>query len=112
MRLPHRARALRPSTGTDAYGDPVDGALEPVGEAFAAWLQQRSSVESSSDGGRLVTAHVLYFRDVPFLLEEDDVIEVRGKRYVVDGEAYLPESPRGRSRYNRVALKSVSRGGA
>lgn len=112
MRLPHRATLLRPSTVTDAYGDLVDGPLAPVGEAFAAWLQVRSSTEGvPADGEPVVTSPRLYWRDALVLVEEDDVIEVDGKRYSVEGDPYAAVNPRGRARFWQADLKRVTRGG-
>lgn len=111
MRLPHTATILRPSTVPDAYGDPVDGPLAQVGEPFAAWLQVRSSISTSSEGEPVVTAFRFYFDSPLILVEEDDVVEVDGKRFTVTGDPYRPVNPRGRSGYWQADLKRVTRGG-
>jgi len=113
-RLPHLATLLRPSTITDDYGDEVDGPLAPVGEPFGAWLQQQTSVtDNAGDGSPVVTRTVLYVRvsDTTPDLDEDDVIEVDGDRYAVDGKPRRPVNPRGRARFVEVDLRDVTRGG-
>lgn len=112
-RLPHLATLLRPSTITDDYGDEVDGPLAPVGDPFPAWLQQQTSTTDNADAAQpVVTRTVLYARvGLAPSLEEDDVVEVDGKRYAVTGDPRLPVNPRGRARFVEVDLARVTRGG-
>lgn len=110
-RLPHRARILRPSTVTDAYGDTVEGPLEPVGEPFQAWLQSAVSKEAiASDGPVKSTPRVFVFPSAP-AVGEADVLEVDGVRYRVEGDPREPVNPRGRSRFRVIELSRVTRGG-
>lgn len=114
-RLPHLAALLRPTEIVDDAGDTVDGPLAPVGEPFGFWLQQRSSLEGGSETSPVVTATVGYFRTsdpkAPSDLDVDDVLEVDGKRYRVEGEPYAPVNPHGRARFWQITLERVSRGG-
>lgn len=113
-RLPHLATLLRPSTVTDSYGDSVDGALAPVGAPFRAWLQQRSSLAQTANadaGAPVVATFVLYALPTSTAVVADDVIEVDGVRYAVDGEPRLLVNPRGRGRFREIPLKRVTRGG-
>lgn len=111
-RLPHRATLHRPSRVIDAYDDEVDGPLEPQGDPVPAWLQVITSTEATSgDGSPVVTRTVLYFRPGTLPLDEDDVVEVDGKRYTVDGEPRTPVNPSGRSRFASADLVRVTRGG-
>lgn len=110
MRLPHRATLLRPTVITDAYGDEVPGPLAPLGDPVPAWLQVTSSTEATSNGvAVLVTATRLYLRP-GIALAADDVVEVEGRRYAVDGAPHAPVNPRGRARFLQANLKAVSHG--
>ena len=85
-----------------------------VGDPVAAWLQVTSSTEATSNGvAVLVTATRLYLRAGTVggvALAADDVVEVDGRRYAVDGAPHAPVNTRGRARFLQANLKSVSHG--
>lgn len=115
MRLPHLATLIRPTVITDGYGDEVPGPLAPVCDPVPAWLQVTSSTEATSDGvAVLVTATRLYLRAGTVggvAIAADDVVEVGGVRYAIDGTPFAPVNPRGRARFIQVNLKAVTHGG-
>lgn len=98
---------VRPTTGTDSYGDPFEDWTRPIRARLPGAVVQARDSEEKADGSsvRVTTVRSLYYRGAMELLASDRV-EVDGRLHRVEGE---PETHEGETvRYIVATLERVT----